>query len=363
MNDIMKKITKYFCFGIIKCLEFIKRLYIYRFVKIKYLKIERSYLKNRNEDTTLKFLLRSIATLLILLIFVMLFPSQFMYFTGGKTKLELLEFIGWGISGTIAIFGVIGLLQRAAALDKQNEMTEKGHVQERFKTATEHLGNEQVLVRIAAFNEFYHIAEIESSLRKTIFNILCAHLRQTTTHENYQQNTATSKEIKPTEEMQSLLDILFKNDLVFDRMHVNLKGVYLHNADLWYAKLQWTDLQKADLQGAKMWGANLQWSHMKEANLRGANLYQAQLLGTNLEKANLYGANLSMAHLQANLSFANLEKANLYGAYIQSTNLQGANLQGANLQNARIDEDTMMPGGWEDIVEKNKDGETGVLWQ
>ncbi len=127
MNDIVNKITKYFCFRTIKCLEFIKHLYIYRCGKTKYLKIERSYLKNTNENTNRKFLLRGIAALFILSIFVMLFPPVefiFMYLAGTQTKLELLKFIGLGISGIIALFGVGGLLQRATALDKQNKISE-----------------------------------------------------------------------------------------------------------------------------------------------------------------------------------------------------------------------------------------------
>ena len=298
MNEIIEKITKYFCFGTIKCLEFIKRLYICRFVKIKYLKIERSYLKNRNEDTTLKFLLRSIATILILLIFVMLFPSKFMYFTGGKTKLELLEFIGWGISGIIAIFGVIGLLQRAAALDAQNKLTEKGHAQERFKAATEHLSSDSISARIAAFSAFHHIAKIEKELKDPIFDILCSHLRQTTKDKDYQK-----KQIKPTEEMQSLLNILFVHDSIFYDMNAGSKGT----------------------------------------NLKSVNLESTNLKGVNLEKMNL-------------------QNANLHGANLHGANLHGANLKDANLREAKINEHTITPDGWENDVKKHGNELTCILF-
>ncbi len=243
----------------------------------------------------------------------------YMYFTGTKAKFEILKFIGWGMSGLIATLGVVGLLRRAAALDKQNEMTEKGHIQERFKSATEHLGNQQDSVRIAAFNEFYHVAKTEPDLRTTIFNILCAHLRQATNNKNCQKKgkesdiaqseeikltdeesgTAESERIKPTEEVQSLLNILFKphkGNLIFDDV---------------------ASIKRANLQGA---------------NLRHANLQNAQL-----------------------------QKANMQKTYLPEANLQGAKLQDVNLQNSKINKNTKMPDGWKNIVKKDKNGKTGVL--
>ena len=368
----------------------------------------------------------------------------FMYLTGEKSKLELIKLIGWGISGLIAIFGVVGIFKRAEALDKQNtnnkdahdkqiealnkqhKMIEKGHVHERFKTATEHLDNERVLVRIAAFNEFYHVAEIEPDLRQTILNILCTHLRLTTKDENYQKEakaagTPISIEIKPTEEVQSLLNILFKHDnkdnFIFAGMVADLEEVYLpganlqeailqkanlresnlqkaklQGADLQGADLQKANLQRADLQGADLRKANLQRAYLQgadlrkaklqEANLRytnlqgadlqdanlqkaklaSADLQEAKMFNTQLQRAVLSGANLQKADLQdANLQGANLLGANLQGAYLQDANLQRANLPGANLQGARITKKTEMPNGWKKVVKIDTAGKTGVL--
>ena len=359
MNEIIKKITKHFCFGTIKCLEFIKSSYIYRFGKIQYLKIERSYLKNTNENTNRKFLLRGIAALFILSIFVMLFPPVkfiFMYLTGTKTKLALLEFIGLGISGIIALFGVGGLLQRATALDKQNKISEEGQVQERFKTATEHLGSEHASVRIAAFNEFCHLVEIKPDLRKTIFDILCGHLRQTTTDKNYQTkeeypDTAESKKIKPSVEMHDLLDILFKpgkkDDLIFGGLNANLRG----------ANLQGASLQEVDLIEADMYNANLQEAYLEKINLQKAYLYRADLKKANLKKANLQEARM----WRANLQNANLQMANLQMVDLRLADLRMADLRQANLCEAEINKDTKMPDGWKNMVKKDANGKTGVL--
>ncbi len=281
-----------------------------------------------------KFLLWGIAVLLFLLITVMLLPLDtcfLMYLTGEKSKLELIKIIGWGMSGVIAIFGVMGLLQRAAALDKQNKMTEKGHIHERFKAATEHLGNERASVRIAAFSEFHHIAEIEPDLKEPILDILCAHLRQTTKDKDYYKD----RETKPTEEVQSLLVVLFhpyKNSLIFNGMPANLKEV---------------NLQHADLRGIYANGAYLQNAKLQWASIEGAELQNAKL-----QEANLFGATLEQTYLQ---------NADMKDTDLENANLQDANLHGACMQGARINKDTIMPNDWESIVQQHITGKTGAF--
>ncbi len=365
---------------------------------------------NKNRKFFLWGLLVFFAVLLIAVVAIPPDTCIFMYLTGEQSKLELIKLIGWGMSGVIAILGVMGLLQRAAALDKQNEMTEKGHIHERFKVATEHLGSEHISVRIAAFNEFYHLAEIESNLRKTIFDILCAHLRQTTKDES-ESDSEQLEDIKSTEEARSLLNVLFKphnkDDLIFGGMNADLAGANMQGADLENAnlhssnlkntKLQKANLQNANLQNAKLWSSNMDFANLKNANLqkaqmpdvslyyanleeanlqevhalninlqkvnlKNANLQKALLWSANLQEANLQKANLQGAYLlEANLQEANLQKANLQGAYLQKANLQEANLHDVNLQGAKITQKTKMPNDWEDSVKKDADNKTGVV--
>ncbi len=294
MNEIIKKIKSYLCPLI-----------------TKYLKFEDSYLKDRKKNPNRKFLLRGIAILLILLsllflimLLVMIVPFAdhiFMHFTGTETKLELIKLIGWGMSGIIATLVVFGLFQRAAALEGQNKIAGRGHVQERFKVAIEHLSNENTSIRIASFYEFYRLAKAETYLQKAILDILCVYLRQITKNEDYQK-----KQIKPTEEVQILLNVLFKP---------NDKGKFI-----------FID-KSADLEEVYLQGTNLQHADLRYANLQGAQLQNAQLQETKLQNANL----------------------------------QGVNLQGANLQGAQRHESIEMPDGWKDIVVKDNDGKTGLV--
>ncbi len=337
----------------------------------------------KKHENTRKFILRCIVVIFILLLLsailamlvimlqVILYPnvtSALMKLTDIDAKPELLKFIGLGVSGIIATLGVVGLLLRAAALDAQNKLTEKGHIHERFKAATEHLGNkESVSVRIASFSEFYRLAEItakiteEKGLKETIFYILCAHLRQTTRNKDYKKeveylDTEESKNIKPTVEVHDLLDILFKPESKADFIFGGLK------ANLRRANLQGASLQGVDLKNANLQMVNLQETKLKEAELKKARMWRAKLQMANLQMANLQEANLKEAELQkANLYGANLQGADLQGANLENANLLETNLLESNLLGATINKSTTMPDEWKDMVEKDEKGKTGVL--
>ncbi len=363
-------------------------------------------MKNKNTPDpsithkTLKCLLQcdigAIVILLILSIVVMYSCDVEKYFVGltnAGNKLELLKFIGWIISGLIAILGVIGLFQRATALDKQNEINqnahdqqtealekqretneknhkqqaavlkeqretnEKSHVQERFKAATEHLGNERASVRIAAFYEFYRLIKIESEpdLREHVFDILCAHLRQTTKHKDYTPEEKVlkdgAKKIKPTEEVQSLLNILFKprnNDkFIFDGLVANLEETNLQGANLRNAELQKANLRQANLRNADITYANLQKAEMWKVDLRNAFLRSANLQEAEIVVADLRGAILRLKSPNRKLSQEESKNANLKDAF---------------LWGSKINQDTIMPNDWKNVVKKDTNGEPGVVY-
>ncbi|MGU9951654.1 MAG: pentapeptide repeat-containing protein [Gammaproteobacteria bacterium WSBS_2016_MAG_OTU1] len=177
--------------------------------------------------------------------------------------------------------------------------------------------------------------------------IFCAHLRQTTKDENYQKEGKTSgppesAEIKPTEEVQSLLNILFKPDkdkFIFDGLIADLEGVYLQGANL----------QKAKLIDAKMQGANLQ-----RANLQKAKLIDAKLIDAKMQHAFLIVANLQKARLWN----TKLQNANLQGTDLQYADLKGpgvgmeADIEGVDMSGAKIYH-ALMPEGWEEKVKEN----------
>lgn len=271
---------------------------------------------------------------------------------GLRKKNEILKFLGISMGGVVLVLQAVIANRRAKAMEEQaeaqvkatkeqakaNEHTEQGQRQERLKNAIEHLGHESVSVRLGGAYELFHLAkdatEDTKKLHQTVMDILCAHIRQT---------TKTCKE-KPSEEVQSLLTLLFVQEYeVFKGLHIDLQGSCLRGANLSGARLKRAILNRANLRGANLSGAHLQGAHLSEAHLQGAffrmthlqgaHLDEAHLQGAHLDEACLQGADLRMAHLQG----AHLREACLQGASLRMACLQGANLSEAQLQGADLD--------------------------
>ena len=287
-------------------------------------------------------------------------------------KYEVLKFLGIGMGGVLVALQALMSYKRAKAMEdtakaqadaasaqadaaqaqarateeqaRANENTEQGLRQERLKNAIEHLGHERDSVRLGGAYELFHLAEDNKDLRKTAFDMLCLHIRQTTGEKEYQGNYKS----KPSEEIQSLLTLLFVQDHeVFKGLQINLQGIWLNGANLRKARLakavlsgtylQGCDLHGAYLQGADLHGAYLPRGTLSGAYLQGADLREAHLQGTGLFAARLQGANLVGAHLQGTrLYLARLQGARLGGAHLQGAGLVGAHLQGADLYAARL---------------------------
>ena len=252
-------------------------------------------------------------------------------------KAEMLRLIGWGMGGVLAAIGVIALNRRATAM-------EKGLIDEQFKAAVQGLAGMQSSVRIAAFYQFYYLAKDNPDMdfRSSIFDILCAHLRQMTSESYYKRSAGQNK---PTEECQSLLDILFKMPhKIFAGMTANLKGVYLVGADLTNAELQRANFGDADLSSAKFENATM--SHacffggtMSKARFGNATMSKARFEGTDVSNTNFHSAILSGArfrHLK-NVSSADFQDAILSKACFRNEKLVSANFPGADLSGADFD--------------------------
>jgi len=314
---------------------------------------------------------------------------------GVKEKYELLTFLGICKGGVLLLWQALSSHKRARAMEdaaqaqaaaaqaqaaatrgqaRSIEATEQGQRQERLKNAIEHLGHDSVSVRLGGAYELFHLAEDTEALRKTALDILCAHIRRTTGEDKYQEKYNA----KPSEEVQSLLTLLFVQDhQVFKGLQANLQGSFLNGADLKEAHLPMANLMRArlrkaifnvaDLRDANLWGAHLPratfiGAHLpgavfgkahlpradfSEAHLPGANLWEAHLPEASLWRAYLPGADLSHAHLPgavfieacmpgANLGEAHLPGASLWGAHLPGADLSHAHLPGADFSRAHL---------------------------
>lgn len=264
---------------------------------------------------------------------------------GLSGKNEILTFLGLSMGGVLLALQAVIANIRAKAMEnaakeqaKSNVYTEQGQRQERLKNAIEHLGYEKVSVRLGGAYELFHLAHDteDKNQRQSILDILCAHIRQTTSDKIYQEDPKSKS--KPSNEIQSLLTLLFMQDHdVFKGLDINLQGSWLNGAYLYKARLETVDLLRAHLQGAWLSAARLQGAKLIGTQLQGATLSDAKLLGATLTDTRLQGSNLRGAQLQGSwlagvkLQGAELENAMLQGALLYEVFLQGAVLGGVQL--------------------------------
>ena len=256
----------------------------------------------------------------------------------GSAKKELLTFLGLSMGGVLLALQAFSANMRAKAMEETVKKTERGQRQERLKNAIEHLGHNSASVRLGGIYELFHLAEDTKEWRQSILDIICAHIRRTTSEKDYQ----VKYQWEPSEEIQSVLTLFFvQGHTVFQGHQVNLKGgIWLNGADLRGAQLQNANLNDAFLRAAHIEDAHMHGVQLHRAQLQGAFLNNARLLGSNLSGSSLQLAHFDDAHLQgaylinADLQLAFLPRAKLQGVILSHARLQEADLDGTHFQGA-----------------------------
>ena len=249
-----------------------------------------NFVSKIKENPLLSLLIILLILLAIVFVVVMCFenPKRIFNLLGvsekQQPKYEVLKFLGISMGGILVALQAVMSYKRAKAMEetaksqadaskaqaRANENTEQGLRQERLKNAIEHLGHERDSVRLGGAYELFHLAEDNKDLRKTAFDMLCLHIRQTTGEKEYQENYKS----KPSEEIQSLLTLLFVQDhKVFKGLQINLQGIWLNGVNLRKARLakavlSGTYLQGCDLHGAYLQGADLHGAYLPRGTLR-----------------------------------------------------------------------------------------------
>ena len=211
-------------------------------------------------------------------------------------------------------FRAVATDKTARAMQQTAASTEKGNVAERFKNAVEHLGHKSVSVRLGGIYALHHIANENASYRERVFEILCAHVRETTTNENYAHGPPVMQGSKqsPSIEIESILHLLFVSD--------SGKDIYKEI----FAQLPLVNLEGAMLSAANLKGANLHFSNLQHAFLEKAQLARTMLFGATINHAVMQGANMRSAHLgNAKLRDIDFAGADFSGAVLVNTDCQG----------------------------------------
>ncbi|WP_423909628.1 pentapeptide repeat-containing protein [Candidatus Spongiihabitans sp.] len=223
----------------------------------------------------------------------------FLWFQVGP---EFAKFMTYLVGGGLLIWQIYVSNRRATAaeetakaMQKTAALTEKGNIAERYKNAIEHLGHKSASIRLGGIYALHHIAWEVEDYRGRVVQILCAHIRGTTTHEGYKPRESAMMDKQPSIEIESILDLLFdraQTREIYTELFKNLAGANLQKAFFGYGNLRTVYLDKADLQGAHFQHTKLQKVSLTGANLQGATFWEDDFRGADLTNANLQEADL-----------------------------------------------------------------------
>ena len=267
---------------------------------------------------------------------------------GTGNKLETIKLLGTAIGAMAIIWNGYAFTRRAAAQEntakaqfESVQVARQDAAWRIYNDARAMISNtKSVSARISGIYDLAEIARQYPERTENICNILCAHVRETTQQPAYQE---TYKD-QPSNEMQSLLDVLTKRDTFTDNNQDdfadgcrNFSRSYLSGADLSDANLIGIFLSGANLSGAKLRSANLSRARLMKSDLSEADLSNTNYSGAYLSDADLSGADLWHANFNgADLSNANLSEASLLSADFSLTPLSDANFSGSRLSGANF---------------------------
>ena len=306
-----------------------------------------------------------ILVLLMVALFVALLLSMFfdvveVYLSGitgiaAGSKLTLLHTLGIALGGAFIGLQALASHRRAIAMEqaanaqaqatkeqtKANLHIEQGRRQDRLKNAIEHLGHKSASVRLAGAYELFHLARETEPFRERVFDILCSHIRQTTTEANYiniyLNNTSP--------EIQSILALVFANSHdTFEGLKANLQGSCLNRANLMNLRLVGANLEGAQLQLANLHQAQLQGSRLLNVNFCGALIMAADLSGSAILSCMFQRSLLTNTRFMGcTIIGSNMQLADARGAYFQGSRIESLKLQAADLRGADFRGTTPVP--------------------
>jgi hypothetical protein len=214
----------------------------------------------------------------------------------------------------------------------QLQLSREGQITEQFSRALEHLGHDKPGVRVGAIYALEQIAKTSPEMRPAIHELLADYVRTESTWSHHDTVTLIAIEPETTPDLHHEVPRLLRLRAPDIQAAMTTLGRRIEVPD------EVLELQDVDLRLV----------YLGNANLRRAILSRAMLT-----RAYLGEADLSAAHLRrTNFRFANLRKAILRDAELQDTILCGADLSGADLSNADLhnatfDNATIWPDGFD----------------
>ena len=155
--------------------------------------------------------------------------------------------------------------------NKNVEIQLNNAIEERFKNAISLIGSNNAATRLGAIYALDHIAKDtynkEKSYTKTIFQILCSYIRETTNNDEYKIKFKD----KPSVEIQTIIDLLFKSHLNnfngYIELQADLSFSYLCGANFIIAQCNNAIFFETHCNGAIFKGAKCEYAYFIMPNL------------------------------------------------------------------------------------------------
>lgn len=218
-----------------------------------------------------------------------------------------------------------GILLQGLAIDKQSEQLElsrKSQIDERFKNAIEHLGDEKEPIIMGGIAELNQIArENPKDYAEVVFNILTSYIRSSTNVIKKEADDFNSTII------QTIVNYLFKSKInedypfdgfVGDLSHCNFSSINIDNVNFSGFNLSFSlfpmNIVNVDFSYAEMGKSQFCLSKIKESNFFNANLHDALFLHSEIndcifEMSSILTTNFLSSTLK-NINFKNCDFSN-----------------------------------------------------
>ena len=197
----------------------------------------------------------------------------------------------------------------------QLQISRESQITEQFNKAIDHLGSEEIDVRLGGIYALERIANISERERGPVVEVLTAYIREHGPRPSIVDNEPDPLKA-PKADVQAAMIVLARR-IVGAEQHANLdlarvdlsginlaspkvRGAELERVNLQESVLHTCNLEAAKLGHADMWAIDLRWSNLQKADLRGAYLREADLRMSELQGADLRGAKeLELAKMRA----------------------------------------------------------------
>ena len=221
----------------------------------------------------------------------------------------------------------IGLELQAKAINKQSEQLElsrDGQIDERFKNAVEHLGDEKEPIILGGIVELHQIAkENQDKYSAVVFNILISYLR---THLKIKRKRDDNFS---TTIPQTIIDFLFKEEakLLYNNFRANLSFCNLLGVNISDAKFIGSDLSfclmpheilNTSFDDSKFGRTNFTISKLKNVSFKNTNFHDCIFNNCELEAIDFSYSNMKNVNfISTKIIELTMKKVDLYDVTFQ----------------------------------------------